>query len=126
MLHHVQLAAPAGSEDQLRAFYTGVLGWRELPKPPILAARGGCWFQVPGHGGPDAELHVGIEEDFRPARKAHPAFACVDPDALAASLETSGAPVDWNGDVSGVRRFYTSDPFGNRLEIVGVPLRSAF
>jgi hypothetical protein len=74
MLHHARIAAPAGSEQRLRAFYRGVLGWSELPKPPLLAARGGCWFAVPGRGGPGAELHVGIEADFRPARKAHPAF----------------------------------------------------
>ena len=120
-IDHVQVAGPPGCEAAARTFYGDLLGLREIPKPPRLAARGGVWFQL----GPQ-ELHVGIEEDFRPALKAHPAFACVDPDALAASLEASGAPVNWNGDVSGVRRFYTADPFGNRLEIVGVPLRSAF
>ena len=120
-IDHVQVAGPPGCEVAARAFYGDLLGLREIPKPPRLAARGGVWFQL----GPQ-ELHVGIEEEFRPALKAHPAFTCVDPDALAAALEASGAPVTWNGDVSGVRRFYTSDPFGNRLEIVGVPLRSAF
>ena len=120
-IDHVQVAGPPGCEVAARAFYGDLLGLREIPKPPRLAARGGVWFQL----GPQ-ELHVGIEEEFRPALKAHPAFTCVDPDALAAALEESGAPVNWNGDVSGVRRFYTADPFGNRLEIVGVPLRSAF
>ena len=120
-IDHVQVAGPPGCEVAARAFYGDLLGLREIPKPPRLAARGGVWFQL----GPQ-ELHVGIEEEFRPALKAHPAFTCVDPDAVAAALEASGAPVTWNGDVSGVRRFYTSDPFGNRLEIVGVPLRSAF
>ncbi len=67
MIHHVQLACPPGSEAALRAFYHGVLGLEEIPKPPALAARGGCWFR--GHG---IELHLGVEEGFRPARKAHP------------------------------------------------------
>src|SRR5882757_8347054 len=70
VIHHVQVMCPAGAEDRQRAFYTGVLGWAELPKPPLLAVRGGCWFQVPGAG----ELHVGADADFRPATKAHPAF----------------------------------------------------
>ena len=119
MLHHVQIAAPAGSEDRLRAFYTDVLGWSELPKPPLLAARGGCWFQVPGHGGPDAELHVGIEEDFRPAKKAHPAFV-VDVDTTAAAVEAAGHPVRWAdpAEIPGRRRFHTDDPVGNRLEFL--------
>jgi catechol 2,3-dioxygenase-like lactoylglutathione lyase family enzyme len=120
-IDHVQVAGPPGCEPAARAFYGDLLGLREIPKPPRLAARGGVWFQLGRQ-----ELHVGIEEDFRPALKAHPAFSCIDPDALAATLEASGAPVHWDGEISGVRRFYTSDPFGNRLEIVGVPLRSAF
>lgn len=119
MLHHVQIAAPAGSEDRLRAFYTGVLGWPELPKPARLAVRGGCWFQVPGCGGPDAELHVGIEADFRPARKAHPAFV-VGIDATAAVVEAAGYPVRWAdpAEIPGRRRFHTDDPVGNRLEFL--------
>lgn len=115
MLHHVQIAAPAGSEDRLRAFYTGVLGWQELEKPPLLAVRGGCWFQVPGHG----ELHVGIEEDFRPAKKAHPAFI-VDVDATAAAVEAAGHEVRWAdpAEIPGRKRFHTDDPNGNRLEFL--------
>ena len=120
-IDHVQVAGPPGCEAAARMFYGEVLGLREIPKPPALAARGGVWFRLGTQ-----ELHVGIEEDFRPALKAHPAFSCVDPDALADALQASGAPVSWNGQVTGVRRFYTSDPFGNRLEIVGVPLTSAF
>jgi catechol 2,3-dioxygenase-like lactoylglutathione lyase family enzyme len=120
-IDHVQVAGPPGCEAAARAFYGALLGLREIPKPPELAARGGVWFRLG-----QQELHVGIEEDFRPALKAHPAFRCVDPDALATSLEASGAPVTWDGHVAGVRRFYTADPFGNRLEIVGVPLKSAF
>ncbi|GAA0247689.1 glyoxalase [Cryptosporangium japonicum] len=119
MLHHVQVACPAGSEDRLRAFYRGILGWAELPKPPALAARGGCWFRVPGVGGPDSELHVGVEADFRPARKAHPAFV-TDVDALADALTAAGYPVSWAdpSEIPGRRRFHTVDAVGNRLEFL--------
>jgi len=119
MIHHVQVACPAGAEDELRAFYTGVLGWPELPKPPLLAARGGCWFRVPGRGGPDGELHVGVEADFRPAKKAHPAFV-VDVDAVAAAIEGAGSPVTWAdpAEIPGRRRFHAFDPVGNRLEFL--------
>ncbi|MBO0855338.1 MAG: glyoxalase [Nocardia sp.] len=119
MLHHVQIAAPAGSEDLMRAFYTGVLGWPELPKPPLLAARGGCWFRVPGRGGPDAELHIGIESDFRPARKAHPAIV-VDIDETVAAVRAAGYPVRWAdpAEIPGRRRFRTDNPVGNRLEFL--------
>jgi catechol 2,3-dioxygenase-like lactoylglutathione lyase family enzyme len=119
MLHHVQVACPAGGEDRVRAFYGGVLGWTELPKPPLLAARGGCWFRVPGVGGPASELHVGVEADFRPARKAHPAFVA-DVDAVAARLEAAGSPVHWAdpAEIPGRRRFHTFDGLGNRLEFL--------
>src|SRR3954470_12546759 len=119
MLHHVQIAAPAGSEDRLRPSYTGVPGGSELPNPPLLAARGGCWFQVPGRGGPDAELHVGIEEGFHPARKAHPAFV-VDVDATATAVGDAGHEVRWAdpAEIPGRRRFHTDDPVGNRLEFL--------
>jgi catechol 2,3-dioxygenase-like lactoylglutathione lyase family enzyme len=120
-IDHVQLTGPPGCEPAARAFYGDLLGLREIPKPPRLAARGGVWFQLGTQ-----QLHVGVEQDFRPALKAHPAFACEDPDALAEALEASGAPVNWDGEVDGVRRFYTADPFGNRLEIVAIALSSAF
>ena len=87
MIHHVQLACPPGSEDALRAFYVGVLGLTEKPKPPALAARGGCWFA--GHG---IELHLGVEDDFRPARKAHPGLLWPDLDALAARARRRRLP----------------------------------
>lgn len=121
MIHHVQVACPAGVEDRMRAFYTGVLGWSELPKPPLLAARGGCWFKVPGVGGPDGELHVGVEAEFHPARKAHPAFV-VNVDAVAAALSASGHEVHWAdpAEIPGRRRFHTADPVGNRLEFLDV------
>ncbi|MFI6350586.1 glyoxalase [Streptomyces sp. NPDC050560] len=110
---HVQLAAPPGSEYALRAYYAGVLGMTEIPKPPVLAARGGCWFQA----GP-VQLHLGIERDFRPARKAHPGLRVVGIEAYAARLEAGGAPVAWDGDLPGHRRFYSDDPVGNRLEFL--------
>ncbi|MGC0365800.1 catechol 2,3-dioxygenase-like lactoylglutathione lyase family enzyme [Rhodococcus sp. 27YEA15] len=119
MIHHVQVGCPPGSEDAQRAFYGGALRWTELPKPPLLAARGGCWFKVPGVGGPDGELHVGIEPDFRPARKAHPAFV-VDVDAAAQALEDAGFSITWAdpAEIPGRRRFHTHDGVGNRLEFL--------
>ena len=104
-LDHVQVAAPSGCEEAARAFYGDVLGLRELEKPDALRGRGGVWFE---------HLHVGVEADFRPARKAHPAFLVGDLDALAARI----GDVEWDDAVPGVRRFYASDPFGNRLEFV--------
>jgi catechol 2,3-dioxygenase-like lactoylglutathione lyase family enzyme len=113
MIHHVQLACPAGSEAALREFYGGVLGLDEVAKPPVLAARGGCWFR--GHG---IELHLGVEEDFRPARKAHPGLLVEGLDAWAARLREAGYPVAIDGDFPGMRRFYSQDPHGNRLEFL--------
>jgi catechol 2,3-dioxygenase-like lactoylglutathione lyase family enzyme len=113
VIHHVQLACPAGSEAALREFYGGVLGLTELAKPPALAARGGCWFR--GHG---IELHLGVEEDFRPARKAHPGLLVDGLDAWAARLRDVGYPVTFDGDFPGMRRFYSQDPYGNRLEFL--------
>ena len=113
VIHHVQLACPAGSEAALREFYGGVLGFAELAKPPVLAARGGCWFR--GHG---IELHLGVEEAFRPARKAHPGLLVEDLDAWAARLREAGYPVAYDDDFPGMRRFYSQDPHGNRLEFL--------
>ena len=110
-LHHVQVACPAGSEEVLREFYGRVAGLPEIPKPPVLAARGGVWFRVGPH-----ELHCGVEEGFRPAAKAHPALTVDDIDALADHIAAVGNPVVWDENVSGVRRFHTSDPVGNRVE----------
>ncbi|MFE7432594.1 VOC family protein [Streptomyces tendae] len=112
-LDHVQLAAPPGAEEVLRAFYTGVLGMTEIPKPPVLAARGGCWFQAG-----TAQLHLGVETGFRPARKAHPGLRVTGIDAYAARLEAHGTPVTWNDDLPGHRRFHCADPVGNRLEFL--------
>ena len=112
-LHHVQLAIPPGGEPACREFWSGVLGMAELEKPPVLAARGGCWFRGGG-----LEVHLGVERDFSPARKAHPGILVEDLTALATELETAGVDVVWDGEFPGHRRFYASDPFGNRLEFL--------
>jgi catechol 2,3-dioxygenase-like lactoylglutathione lyase family enzyme len=112
-LHHVQLSMPAGEEDAARAFYAGVLGMTEVAKPPVLAARGGVWFRSDG-----VELHLGVEPGFRPARKAHPAVAVERLDDLVARLTDHGVPLRWDEDLPGYRRFYTDDPFRNRLEFL--------
>ncbi|MEU8137967.1 VOC family protein [Streptodolium elevatio] len=112
-IDHVQLAIPAGSEGVVRAFYTGPLRMTEVPKPAALAVRGGCWFAA----GP-VQLHLGVEADFRPARKAHPALVADDLDALAERLAAAGAPVRWSDEIPGVRRFHTEDPVGNRIEVL--------
>ncbi|MFD7164228.1 VOC family protein [Streptomyces violascens] len=110
---HVQLAAPPGSEPQLRTYYADILGMTEIPKPPVLAARGGCWFQY----GP-VQLHLGIEEDFRPAKKAHPGLRVTSIEAYARRLEERGAKVVRDDSLPGHRRFYSEDPVGNRLEFL--------
>ncbi len=122
-IDHVQLTMPAGGEDTARAFYGGLLGLREVPKPAPLAGRGGCWFVgTAGDGsagdGPPFSVHLGIEVDFRPARKAHVALVVGDLPGLRASLEAAGATTVDDDAPIGVRRFYAFDPFGNRLELV--------
>ncbi|GGV38703.1 VOC family protein [Streptomyces spectabilis] len=112
-LDHVQLAAPRGSEPVLRAFYVDVLGMEEVAKPPVLAGRGGCWFRAGS-----VQLHIGVEDGFRPARKAHPGLRVVGIDAYAARLVARGAAVTWDGLLPGHRRFYAHDPAGNRLEFL--------
>ena len=111
-LDHVQVACPAGSEDALRDFYAGVLGMREKPKPPLLAARGGVWFRAGS-----CEIHCGVELDFVPARKAHPGITVSDVDLAAARIAAAGRPVHWDDAVPGLRRFHTQDPVGNRIEL---------
>jgi catechol 2,3-dioxygenase-like lactoylglutathione lyase family enzyme len=113
VLHHVQLALPPGGEDVCRTFYCGVLGMTEVEKPPALAARGGLWVRADR-----LELHLGVEEDFRPQRKAHPGILVGDLDAVAARLTDHGRPVRWDDDFPGMRRFYTEDDHGNRLEFL--------
>ncbi|WP_229857269.1 VOC family protein [Amycolatopsis acidiphila] len=109
----MQLAIPAGGEDVCRRFYVGVLGLREIAKPPPLAARGGLWV-----GADELEIHLGVEADFRPARKAHPGILVADLDALAARLTAAGTEVTWDDGFPGHRRFYAADPLGNRLEFL--------
>ena len=114
-LDHVQLAAPAGSEDELRAFYIDALGMEEIPKPPVLAARGGCWF---GADEGRIQIHIGIESGFRPATKAHPGLRVTAIHLLAKRLEQHGAPVVWDENLPGHLRFYSVDPVGNRIEFL--------
>ncbi len=110
---HVQLAMPAGDEDKARAFYFGLLGIPEVPKPAALAQRGGVWFQ---HG--QVKVHLGVEGDFRPARKAHPALLVRDLAALVQRLRDAGVRVVDDDALPGYDRVYVSDPFGNRLELM--------
>ena len=110
---HVQLAIPAGREDEARRFYGGVLGLTEVRKPEPLAARGGCWFVGAG-----IHLHLGVEEPFRPATKAHPGLLVTDLVAARAALQSAGVTVREDDVEIGVDRFYASDPFGNRLEFI--------
>ncbi len=112
-IEHVQLAMPAGEEAAARAFYTGLLGLTERAKPPHLAARGGCWFEGPG-----AKVHLGVEPDFRPAKKAHPALLVDDLDALQAALVAAGLAIIPDDPVDGRARCYVADPFGNRIELM--------
>jgi catechol 2,3-dioxygenase-like lactoylglutathione lyase family enzyme len=112
-LHHVQLAIPPGSEDRCRAFWRDVLGMVELEKPSVLAARGGCWFRGGG-----LEVHLGVDQDFRPSGKAHPGIRVTSLRALAKRLEASGVEVTWDDDFPDHDRFYASDPLGNRLEFL--------
>jgi predicted enzyme related to lactoylglutathione lyase len=109
---HLQVAIPAGAEDVARAFYGSLLGMTEQPKPAALAGRGGCWFSAGS-----AVLHLGVEEPFSPARKAHPAFLVGELDSLFERLSAAGQNcVRADGEIPGVRRFHTFDPFGNRIE----------
>jgi catechol 2,3-dioxygenase-like lactoylglutathione lyase family enzyme len=114
-LDHVQVSAPSGSEGQARHFYGELLGLIEVEKPAPLRARGGVWFEL----GPQ-QLHVGIDAGFMPARKAHPALLVPadELDGLAERMEAAGAEVTWDRALSGIRRFYSHDPWGNRVELI--------
>ncbi len=110
---HVQLAMPAGGEPEARHFYEDLLGLLEVPKPANLAARGGCWFETPG-----ARIHLGVEAEFRPARKAHPALLVTDLGSLAAQLDGAGVEVIDGDPLEGYERVFVHDPFGNRIELM--------
>lgn len=112
-LEHVQLAMPAGGEDEATAFYEGLLGIPRVPKPAHLAARGGCWFESDR-----VKVHLGVDADFRPAAKAHPAFLVDDVQALAARIAAAGYPVVDDEPLEGFDRVYVHDPFGNRIELM--------
>ena len=112
-MDHVQLAMPPGGEDRARGFFGALLGMREVPKPAELAQRGGCWFGC----GP-GQIHLGVEVDFRPARKAHLALRCFDYDGLVARLRHSGVDVKSEDSIPGIERCYIADPFGNRMELI--------
>jgi len=112
-IDHVQLAMPEGEEERARVFYGALLGLIELPKPPELAVRGGCWF-----ASGSVQIHLGVEADFRPARKAHPALRCIDYDGLRARLRAAGVDIHDDANIPGVRRCHISDSFGNRIELI--------
>lgn len=113
-LHHVQLAMPAGRESEAEGFYAGLLGIPRVPKPANLESRGGCWFRSPS-----VEIHLGVEEPFHSAKKAHPALLVDDLDLLRQRLALAGFPISVDEPLDGYDRFYTNDPFGNRIECLG-------
>ena len=110
-IDHVQLAIPPGEENTTRRFYRDLLGMNEIAKPPELAKRGGCWFESG-----TVQIHLGVEPDFRPARKAHPALLCSDYDALTARLRAAGVETREDDSIPG--RCRIPDPFGNRIELI--------
>ncbi len=114
-LDHVQIAAPPGCEEAARRFFGELVGLAEVEKPDPLRARGGAWFALG-----DGQLHVGVEDDFDPARKAHVGLrlAPAELDALAERLAAAGSPVTWDETLPGERRFYSADPWGNRIEFL--------
>lgn len=112
-IDHVQLAMPTGGEDAARGFYRDLLGMTEEAKPTELAARGGCWFRSGA-----ARVHLGVETDFRAARKAHPALRVAGFEALVRALRDAGCAVPEDGVFEGAARVYVDDPFGNRLELI--------
>jgi catechol 2,3-dioxygenase-like lactoylglutathione lyase family enzyme len=113
-IDHVQIAMPAGEEEKARAFYVDLLGFTEIPKPSELAKRGGAWFQSE-----NVQLHLGVESDFHPAHKAHPAFLVDDLDSLIANVQNAGYEIDASQPpLAGYKRAHVFDPFGNRIELM--------
>lgn len=115
VIDHVQLAMPPDEEQKARSFYAGILGMAEIQKPPELAKRGGVWF-----ASANVQIHLGIEQDFRPAKKAHPALRSDRYDELMAHLQAQRVKVVPDQSIPGIRRSYIADCFGNRIEIMGV------
>ena len=113
-IDHVQLAMPRGAEETARKFFRDLLEMAEVPKPPELAKRGGCWF-----ASGNVQIHLGVEDGFRAAKKAHPALRCAHYDALVARLRAAGVPVSEDDSIPCVRRCHVFDPFGNRIELIG-------
>jgi len=113
-IDHIQIAMPKGEEAKVRHFCIDLLGLVEISKPATLAKRGGAWFVLPN----GFQVHYGVEADFMPAKKAHPAFVCDDLDDLAQKLAQAHFDVIWDEELAPRRRFYTYDPFGNRIEIM--------
>lgn len=112
-LDHIQLALPAGAEDKMRAFYCDLLGMPEIEKPAPLQGRGGFWVMAGA-----MQVHFGVDPDFKAAGKAHPAFRVTDLDALAQDLDKAGHIVKWDTSLPDIRRFFTADPVGNRVELI--------
>jgi catechol 2,3-dioxygenase-like lactoylglutathione lyase family enzyme len=112
-IDHVQLAMPSGGEETARRFFVDALGMTEIAKPPELAKRGGCWF-----ASGKVQVHLGVENDFRAAKKAHPALRCRDYASLLARIRTQGIETIEAEDIPGARRCHIFDPFGNRIELV--------
>ncbi len=112
-IDHIQIAMPVGEEGAARRFYGELLGLREIPKPEPLAARGGCWFE-----NDSVQIHLGVEADFSPAKKAHPAFLVTDLDALEERFKAAGLFISHDQAIIDKRRFHAFDPFGNRLEFI--------
>ena len=112
-IDHIQLAAPKGSEDTARKFFKNILGFEEVEKPEELKKRGGVWFEFGNY-----QIHIGIEEPFYPAKKAHPAFEIENIEELKKHLVTNGIDVIEDDKLPGAKRFYISDPFGNRMELL--------
>ncbi|MEK5067816.1 VOC family protein [Sporosarcina sp. FSL K6-1508] len=112
-IDHIQIAAPSGSEDAARTFYGDLLGMEEISKPENLKRRGGCWFQCGLH-----EVHIGIQQDFMPAKKAHPGFTVNALEQLKIQLEEADYMISEEPPIEGRSRFFTHDPFGNRIEFL--------
>ncbi len=112
-IDHVQVAMPVGEEERAREFYSSLLGMSEISKPPELAKRGGVWFTSGA-----VQIHLGVEMDFRPAKKAHPALKCSDYEGLLRKLRTAGVSIQEDGSIPGVERCHIHDPFGNRIELI--------